>query len=363
MPSGRCRKSAYCAACWLENWPSRCKAAAKFKGVFVMLQPLLKWVGKTAPDALRVAYRIGRGPQAALARCERNRTFVQRQFRQHTGHTLNLDDPRTISDKLNAMKLMPPTPLQVRCADKLAVRDYVADLCGPDILPRLIVSGRSLSIVSPGTIAEPAFVIKTNHGWGGVHVCLDRDAVDWSALRVELARQLSYNHWHRHREPVYRSIVPAILCEEYLPPPSGERGLVEYKYWCFHGTPRAIMVITENKDGERTKTMVDMGWERLRCQRRGAFVAQGPIEPPAEANDLAGMAETLSEPFAFCRVDFFRSAIGMTFSEITFFPHGGIATFDPPECEERLGRWLHLEPIGRARLRRLHSDTTGRATG
>ena len=216
---------------------------------------------------------------------------------------------------------------------------------GADILIPMILATYRLQDITPKNIRQEAFVLKTNHDFGGVLICRDRSSFDWTAARAKLADHLAFNHWYRHREPVYRGIQPGLLVEEFLRPDSDD-GLREFKIFCFHGRPHFIMVIREN-DGVRTKTVFDTQWRRLPVRRRGAPADPSPITPPQSLQALLDTAEKLSAPFAFCRVDLYENFGRVRFGEITFFPEGGMDVFEPYEWELRFGDLLKM-PTGSA---------------
>jgi TupA-like ATPgrasp len=294
-----------------------------------------------APDFLVTLHRLSR--RAGMERGARQPTedFLEAQYLAKTGLALNLANPAGLSEKLNVLKLRPVDPLQTICADKIRVREHVAAKVGEDLLVPMILATYRLADINPSRITELKFVLKTNHDFGGVVICRDRVSFDWAAARAKLADHLAFNQWHRHREPPYRDIRPGILVEAYLEPDaSGE--LREYKIFCFHGVPHFIMSIQET-GGRRTKTVFDTEWRPLPVRRRGAPVNEAPIPPPQSLGGLLRVAETLAEPFDFCRIDLYENFGKVRFGEITFYPEGGMDVFEPPEWELRFGSLLRLE--------------------
>ena len=83
-------------------------------------------LARQAPDLLTRLYRWSRSSRFRHERRISTREFIQAQYRDRTGRDLDLDRPQGLSEKLNALKLMPATELQTICADKIKVRDYVA---------------------------------------------------------------------------------------------------------------------------------------------------------------------------------------------------------------------------------------------
>ena len=68
-----------------------------------------------------------------------------------------------------------------------------------------------------------------------------------------------------------------------------------------------------------------------------------PVKKPKNFDRMVEIAEKLSEPFPFVRVDFYESAEGRLYvGELTFYPGGGYETFEPIEWDYRLGDMLQL---------------------
>ncbi|MGL4239199.1 ATP-grasp fold amidoligase family protein [Tabrizicola sp.] len=293
-----------------------------------------------APNVLVRLHRLSRKAGMKRDATTPVEDFLKAQYRAKTGLELDLANPVGLSEKLNALKLRPVDPLQTICADKIRVREHVAAKLGNDILVPMIMATYRLGDINPRRITQQKFVLKTNHDFGGVVICRDRVGFDWAAARAKLADHLAFNQWHRHREPPYRDIRPGILVEEFMEPDtSGE--LREYKIFCFHGVPHFIMSIQETA-GKRTKTVFDTDWRPLPVRRRAAPVNEAPIAAPDDLGGLLRVAETLSEPFDFCRVDLYENFGKIRFGEITFYPEGGMDVFEPPEWELRFGSLLRL---------------------
>ncbi len=55
---------------------------------------------------------------------------------------------------------------------------------------------------------------------------------------------------------------------------------------------------------------------------------------------MVELAEALAEGFDFVRVDLYNIDGRIVFGELTNYPYGGMAPFDPPEFDDVLGaKW------------------------
>ena len=50
----------------------------------------------------------------------------------------------------------------------------------------------------------------------------------------------------------------------------------------------------------------------------------------------------------FVRVDFYESAGGLLFGEMTLYPQAGFERFDPLEWDDTFGSWIELPGAGAA---------------
>jgi hypothetical protein len=295
-----------------QQWP---KAAAfvNRKG-----QALARWIDGFLPD----------------------RQCIQRQYKAFVGEPLNLDRPRLLSEKVQWLKLHDVTPLHTICADKVRSRDYVREKVGEEYLIPALHIGPDTSGINPDTIRASRFAAKSNHDWGGVVLCRDRETFDWEAARTLLSAQMRKPFWKVFRERAYKDIVPMIIVEAFLEGADG--GLPrDYKFFCFHGQPVMVQVV-DGRDDWPTWTLYDLDWTKLPVWRRGRPRADWDQARPASLEKMIEIAAELSKPFRFCRIDLYEVDGHIYFGEISFYPEAGYRPFEPLEFERELGDRLHL---------------------
>ena len=101
----------------------------------------------------------------------------------HMGHGAypNILKPRSFSEKIQYRKLFDRRAILVKFADKFAVRDYVRERLGEDILPALYhVTEDPTDIPLP--ILPNRFVVKPTHGCGWIYIVRDKNTVDSNEL-------------------------------------------------------------------------------------------------------------------------------------------------------------------------------------
>ena len=261
-------------------------------------------------------------------------------YTEKTGEALDFDDAHTYNQKVQWLKLFDATPVKTLLADKYLARDWVAERIGSEhLIPLLGVYDTADEIdfdALPGS-----FVLKTNHGSGGVCVVEDARKLDRAKARAELSASLGKNYaLHYGYEIHYMNIPPKIVAEEHIAP--AQEGLAEYKFACFGGKPHAIWCTTGiSEDGPRKRNCYDLDWKLLPELAQWPNTEE-PIPRPDNLDELTGVATKLAQGFAHVRVDLFSARGQIYFGEMTFTPTGGMVAFDPPEARWDYGRLIEL---------------------
>lgn len=263
-------------------------------------------------------------------------------FRISKGRPLDLKNPRTLDEKISWLKLNTyyKNPLVSKCADKYAVREYIKTCGCPEILNELYGVYNSVEGI-PWADLPDRFVLKWNMGCGCNIICADKNSLD-----IENARQL-LSYWGKkkyylsHAEMQYKYIPPRIICEKYLEVLEGE--LPDYKFYCFNGEAKYVMVCLGRGQGHPQFYYYDREWNLLK-------LSEDAINAPADFNlpkpdvieEMFEYASKLSKPFPFVRADFYLVDGKIIFGELTFTPSGGIDSGRLPETDIALGRLVKL---------------------
>jgi hypothetical protein len=240
----------------------------------------------------------------------------------------NLAQPKTFNEHINALKLAPRNPLFPLLADKVKVKDWVAERVGRGVIIPTTWTGTELPEHAP--CAAP-FVIKANHSSGWNHFVRTEDPAEWSSLRESTKNWLNED-WHPHlHEWWYNDIDRLLLIEPII----GEN-LNDYKFFCFNGKVKIIQV-----DGERftdhRRSFFNTKWEVQPFELIYPRIA-GDVPAPRHMAKMVELAEELSRGFPFARVDFYDLECGPFFGEITFAPEAGFGRFNPRSADLALGQ-------------------------
>lgn len=280
----------------------------------------------------------------AVLRYLPDRAFLELKFYTRMGQRLNLEDPKTFSEKLQWLKLHDRRPEYTTMVDKSLVKDYVAERIGSEyVIPTLGVWDR-FEDIDFGVLPDQ-FVLKCTHDSGGLVICRNKAQFDWEAAREKINQCLKTNYYYHCREWPYKNVKPRILAEGYMED-AAQGELRDYKFFCFHGEPKLLFIATDRQTaGEETKfDFFDMDFQHLDL-RNGHPNAVVPPEKPVNFEKMKELAAVLSKNIPHLRVDFYEVNGKVYFGELTFSHWSGMVPFDPPEWDRILGDWIILPEI------------------
>ena len=279
------------------------------------------------------------------------RKYLDCQFRLrgNSGH-LDFDEPKTFCDKLNWLKLYWHDPLVCKCADKVGVREYVAEKVGASFLVPLIGVYDSPEQVDFDALPGK-FAMKVNWGSGQNVICPDKAKLDVEDARRKLSWWMrpASNHYYVGLEWGYCGLVPKILVEEFL---EDADVIPDYKVYCFNGRPTLTAVIRGRGSDHFNAMFYTNAYEKRHLMMRGCTYSQEEYPKPPFWERMLEAAATLSAPFPHVRVDFYVPADGqLRVGEMTFWSANGLTPHEPPEWDRRLGDMLTLPPKAEYRNR------------
>lgn len=266
--------------------------------------------------------------------------YLKLRYRSRFGKKLNLKNPRTFNEKLQWLKLYNRNPEYTKMVDKYAVKQLVADRIGKQyVIPTLGTWDRFDDI--DFSKLPDRFVLKCTHDSGGVVICKDKLSFDRKQARAIINKSMRRNFYWIGREWPYKKVPSKIIAEEYIEGDSGSE-LKDYKMMCFDGCVKCTLVC-ENRfsDSGLKMTFYDTDWKIMPFGREYPR-SRNPLDRPVSYNEMATLAEKLSENIPFVRVDFYEIDGKIYFGELTFYPASGLKKFYPSEWDLILGKWIKL---------------------
>lgn len=277
-----------------------------------------------------------------------DKTYLQLLYRFKMGHRLDLNHPKTFTEKIQCLKLYNRRPEYTLMVDKYAVKKYVADIIGEKyIIPTLGVWDKPEDIDWDALPNE--FVLKTTHGGGsgGVVICKDKKTFDRNKAILTLRDSMNGDIYRSLREWPYKDVKKRVLAEKYMAPKDMVNNpiydLSDYKFFCFNGEPKYCQVIRDRHSKESID-FYDMNWRHQEFVGLNPIASNGinPVPRPLLLDDMICICHKLSENMKFVRIDMYVIDNRIYFGEITFYPASGMGLFNPDKWNEELGNLISL---------------------
>ena len=147
---------------------------------------------------------------------------------------LNLNQPKSLADKVTYLELHDPSPLAPKCTDKYAVWQYVEEKGYEDILVPVVGGPWSKIEEVDFTTLPESFVFKATHGCKMNYLVPEKGKMDKKKCVNEMSKWLKTTYGTYSMEPHYLKIPHRIYAEEYL---ADANKLIDYKFHYMNGIP------------------------------------------------------------------------------------------------------------------------------
>lgn len=261
-----------------------------------------------------------------------------RNFKRAHGYALNLQNPKTFSEKIQWIKLYGHLECFSKYVDKYAVREFIKQRIGEQYLIHSIGIYERVEDIDYEALPN-SFVMKATHGSGWNLIIKDKKMADWNCARETMRKWVASSYYKKYGEPVYKPIKGRVIIEEYLDDPSGD--LKDYKIFCFSGKPKYIQVDSERfKDHKRD--FYDLNWNKVPMKIAPIDYLPDLHVKPVKIEEMLELSHKLSQGFPFVRVDLYCTCGHIYFGELTFLPSAGLAPITPIEYNLLLGELIDL---------------------
>lgn len=267
-----------------------------------------------------------------------DKTFLRRHSKRNLGYKINIDNPTTLNEKVQWLKLNNRTPLHTICTDKYLARNYISEKVGADHLVPLVFETKDPEQINSDILPDYPVIIKTNHDSGGIIVVEDKNQADWKSIREKLKIKLKRNFFFPHRQWSYKNIEKRIIVERFLIDKK-KKFPDDIRVHCFNGKP-GFITIDSGRFGDMKSGMYDTEWNYLDCEWTDPQAA--PIEKPVLMDEVLELASKLSENFIYVRTDFYIVQNKIYVGELTFYPCAGWKPFKPEKWDRIFGNMLLL---------------------
>ena len=324
-------------------------------------------------DQAAQRYRVA---QSRLADWRSGYSRQRDEFEAMHGYPLNLKNPQSFSEKLCWRKFCDRDPLLPVVVDKVAVRGFVKRLLGEreaaNVTVPLLCSTTDPTALPFHTFPEE-YIVKANHGCGYNLIVRGDRPPKPEQIITQCRDWLSMRYGVELHEWAYQSVERQILVEPLLTCANGGPPL-EYKFQMFGGRCAVIQARQSEAwyDGVNlvggkmpTLTYFTPEWSWLDVSWHYYYLPeQFPVEPlqprPEALPEMLALAEKLSRPFDYIRVDLYVTQDGVKVGELTPYHLSGLSRITPREFDFELGslwrqrkpRWADALRLPRPRMER-----------
>lgn len=249
-----------------------------------------------------------------------------------TGKLPNLRHPNNVNElwialNLKARKNKNERDLRIRCTDKYAVRQYVAEKGFEQILNEIYGVYDSFEEINFDKLPNQ-FVVKLTSCSGMNFICKDKNKLDINQLSEIISKWFedSKEFGLRTAEWHYVEIKPRIVIEKYLSMLGESLSLIDYKFHCFNGQISHIETIYDRNAqlGTINCDAYTTDWKLSDFVLPSYHINRRHLPKPLNFERMKVIAETLSKDFAYVRVDLYEVEDQVIFGELTFTPSGCI---------------------------------------
>lgn len=291
----------------------------------------------TSSGLARDLYRRALNASSAILGVE---TTKKLDSRIRFGRKLDLENPKTLSDKICWIELNTDQTLAARCTDKYAVRSYVEEKGLGDILIPLVGGPwTNASDIDIDSLPE-RFVLKATHGCEMNYICKDKSRLDRNDLLNKAGQWLKEDYPRACIEPHYKLVPHRLYSEEFV---GGLGDVVDYKFHCINGEP-AFVLTCSNREDSLKLNLYDLDWNPI-SGLQGAMRNERKIERPKNLKEMLEVTKTLSSDFDFVRVDLYEADEKIFFGELTFSPACGVLEYFTDSFVAKWGEVLHVKGL------------------
>lgn len=264
--------------------------------------------------------------------------IIKSNFKKHLGYSPNLENPKTLNEKINWLKLNNRREIHTIASDKFAVREYIKSKIGPDYLIPLLYHTTSPRELKLENLPDTSFIIKANHNSSGGIIVRDKSQLDWKRIQKHFKRLLKENFFYSTREWQYKNIPPCIVVEKLL---TNDDDSIpnDYKLHCFNGILGFIQVDLD-RHIEHKRNLYDPNWDFIPCEWK--YKNGENVNKPNSFEEMKYLAEIIAKDFIYVRVDFYSINDRVYFGELTFHAESGIGKFFPEEYDLKFGKLLNI---------------------
>lgn len=257
------------------------------------------------------------------------------------GYKMNLDNPKTINEKLNWYKLNYRNDLMVTCTDKYSAKQFVREKGLEHILVKDYGVYDKVEDIDLNKLPN-SFVAKVTGDSGGVVICKNKE--NFYKQAENKFNNLDKDYSNENKEWHYHHIKNKIIVEDLIETEDGHSPK-DYKIFCFNGEPKFLFVASE-RDVDVKFDFFDLDWNHINV-KQGHLNAKNKIKKPEKFDEMLDICRVLSKDFPHVRVDLYYENGKIYFGELTFFHFSGMTPFHPKKYDYIFGEYFDISSISK----------------
>ncbi len=269
---------------------------------------------------------------------------MKRKFRKVFDRDVNFNNPQTLNEKIQWLKLNVRENFHTIVADKYRAREYWRQFGGESLIPLLYVTDDWRNIKLENIPDEPC-IVKCNSGSGNYEIIRDKGRVDYKKLRNSCRKWMAVNYYYVSQEWQYKNIKPCIIIEKLLLDKKG-RIPNDYKLHYINGELQFVYCSID-REGKNYRSIYSPEWKRMDMEwvasrdHKGGLIGDNIPSPPTfgRMKEIAGQ---IAQNFKYVRIDFYDVDGKLYYGEITLHHGSGFDTFDPEKYDVEYGKKLEL---------------------
>lgn len=270
--------------------------------------------------------------------------YLKLKYRIRAGYWMDFQNPQTLNEKLQWLKLHNRQEKYTLYSDKYEVKKYIRKILGEQyVIPTIGIWDSPNDI--DFTLLPEQFVLKATHNSSvGRCICTDRSKLDVKKTKLILNKALKQNYYYLWREWPYKNIKPRIIGEKYISNSDGTP-IVDYKFYCFGGEPRYFMYSVGEANHHVRNCKFDMNGHNIdNLFKKKRTLTDDEIKLPANLDEMVAIVKKLCIGYPHIRIDLYNVDGHIYFGEMTFYTGDGFINIDSKEFSQQLADLIDIEP-------------------
>lgn len=272
----------------------------------------------------------------------------QRNYKKIFGVNANLENPQTLNEKIQWLKLYDHRDIMQQCSDKFLNRQFFVDMFGVEAkkhLVPLVYETCNWKDITMAIIPNEPCIVKPTHSSGSYQIIKDKANFDIKLLRRACKWWLKFDYSKADGEWQYNFTNRRIIIEKLL---QCKNGYIpnDYKLHYINGKLQFIYCCI-GRETVNKRNIYDANWNPVEFtwipKEKDSTTARGPeIGPPLSFSLMRKYADEIAKLFDYVRVDFYDVDGQMYFGEVTLHHGGGHDVFTPSKYDLYFGEKMLL---------------------